>query len=78
MAKELLLVLSVFAFSNYGLAKPSEGASVTLNININTDQEVDGGPLKKPILIHEEDGNERALKGIDEGICAPYLSNKET
>merc|ERR1712126_112824 len=65
-AKQLLLMLSVFAFSNYGLAKPSEGAFIRLDINVNIDQEVDGGPLHKAILVHKEDGNGRALKGNDE------------
>jgi len=59
---KLLLIISVFIFCKYGLAKPSEEASIKLNINVNTDEGVDVGPLHKTILLHKNVGNERAVK----------------
>ena len=38
MAMQLLLALSVLAFTSYGNAKPSEEPSVKVNIAVNTDQ----------------------------------------
>ena len=63
MAMKLLLIISVFTVSKYGLAKPSEEASIKLNINVNTDEGVDGGSLHKTILLHKDVGNGRTLKG---------------
>ena len=67
MAIELLLIISVFTVGKYGLAKPSEEASIKLNINVNTDEGVDDGPLHRSILLHKEDGNWKSTKGNDEG-----------
>ena len=38
MAMQLLLALSVLAFTSYGNAKPSGEPSVKVNIAVNTDQ----------------------------------------
>jgi len=73
MAIKLLLIISVFTVCKYGLSKPSEEASIRLNINLNTDQGVDDGTVHKSVLLHKtqggggppppKPGHGRALKG---------------
>jgi len=60
----LSLIISVFAVGRYGLAKPSEEASIKLNINVNTDEGVDVGPIHKSFLIHKEDGNWKSTQAL--------------
>ena len=38
MALQWLLLISLIAFCNYGFVKSNEGASVKLEIDVNTDQ----------------------------------------
>ena len=63
MAIKLLLIISVFTVGKYGLAKPSEDASIKLNINVNTYEGVEVGPFHKSSLLHKEDGNWKSTKG---------------
>ena len=56
MAMKVLLIISVFTVVKYGLAKPSEEASIRLNINVNTDQGVDNNILHKSLLLHKTQG----------------------
>ena len=56
MAIKLLLIISVFTVCKYGLSKPSEEASIRLNINLNTDQGVDDGTVHKSLLLHKTQG----------------------
>ena len=76
MAMKVLLIISVFTVGKYGLAKPSE-ASIKLNINVNTDEGVDVGPLHKTILLHKNVGNERAMKGKNRRASPKYGSNSK-
>ena len=64
---KVLLIISVFTVVKYGLAKPSEEASITLNININTDEGEDVSAMQRSIPIHKEDGNWTSMQGNDEG-----------
>ena len=45
-----LLILCILAFGNYGFVKSNEGASVTLEIDVNTDQ---GSKYDSVALIKE-------------------------
>ena len=58
MAKQLLLALSILAFSTYGFAKPKEEPSVKVNIAVNTDK----GSTHESVALVKEDGNWKALK----------------
>ena len=75
MAMKLLLIISVFAVGRYGLAKPSEEASIKLNINVNTDEGVDVGPIHKSFLIHKEDGNWKSTQGNNHAASPKCGSN---
>ena len=75
MVMKLLLIISVFTVGKYGLAKPSEEASINLNINVNTDEGVDGGSLHKTILLHKDVGNGRTLKGKNRRASPKCESN---
>ena len=75
MAIKLLLIISVFTVGKYGFAKPREEASIKLNINVNTDEGVDVEPLHKTILLHNDNGNGRALKGKNRRVSPKYGSN---
>ena len=75
MAIKLLLIISVFTVGKYGFAKPSEEASIKLNINVNTDEGVDVEPLHKTILLQKDAGNGKALKGKNRRVSPKYESN---
>ena len=75
MAVKLFLIILVFTVGKYGLAKPSEEASIKLNINVNTDEGVDVGPLHKTILLHKNVENGRAMKGKNRRDSPKYGSN---
>ena len=56
MAIKLFLIILVFTVGKYGFDKPSEEASIRLNINVNTDQGVDNNILHKSLLLHKTQG----------------------
>ena len=58
MAKQLLMALSVLAFSSYGFSKPNEELSVKVNIAVNTDQ----GSTHESVALVKEDGKWKAMK----------------
>ena len=58
MALRWLLVLSVLALGNYGFVKSNKGASVKLEIDVNTDQ----GSRHDSVALIKEDKKWKALK----------------
>ena len=58
MALRWLLVLSVLAFGNYAFVKSIEGASVEIEIDVNTDQ----GSRHDSVALIKEDDEWKALK----------------
>ena len=58
MVLQWLLILSVLAFGNYGFVKSNEGASVKLEIDVNTDQ----GDKHDSVALIKEDEKWKALK----------------
>ena len=58
MVLQWLLILSVLAFGNYGFVKSNEGASVKLEIDVNTDQ----GSRHDSVELIKEDDEWKALK----------------
>ena len=63
MAKQLLLALSILAFSTYGFAKPKEEPSVKVNIAVNTDK----GSTHESVALVKEDGKWKPLKDRNGG-----------
>ena len=58
MEKQLLLALSLLAFSSYDFVRPNEEPSIKVNTAANTDQ----GSTNESVALVKEDGNWKALK----------------
>ena len=75
MGLQWLLILSVLAFGNYGFVKSNEGASVKLEIDVNTDQ----GDKHDSVALIKEDEKWKALKDKNrEGNQRMFVTNPFT
>ena len=72
MEKQLLLALSLLAFSSYDFVRPNEEPSIKVNTAANTDQ----GSTHESIALVKEDGKWKALKDRNGAVPQMNISRR--